>query len=345
MKNICKKTVAALIATTIALSILLPVFYFVTLSFASNYEAYQFPARLLPSFSYDARFVYNEDNEDYSVLVKRQGEYESLKTDKSGRKFSNYLRDQLNVKMSVEEVDEILAKAKTEGSISVKLKKNMLRNYEIFLILADGTMKALMNSLLAAGWTILISIVLGGSAGYAMARLRFKGKHMVNMGLMIVRMFPIVAISIPMIVYIMKLNLYDTPLSLAIVYSVPNIALTAWITSSIFQGISEELEEASLVFGAGRIQTFMRITVPMAFPALVASSLYAFLAAWNDSITALVMTNENPTLALVVYRTVGSTSIANVPAAGAIVLLIPSLIFTFIIKNYINQLWGNVSVS
>jgi ABC-type glycerol-3-phosphate transport system permease component len=57
------------------------------------------------------------------------------------------------------------------------------------------------------------------------------------------------------------------------------------------------------------------------------------------------MTNDNPTLALLVYRTVGSSTIPNLPAAGAVVLLIPSLIFTFIIKNYINQLWGKVAYS
>jgi multiple sugar transport system permease protein len=56
------------------------------------------------------------------------------------------------------------------------------------------------------------------------------------------------------------------------------------------------------------------------------------------------MTNNNPTLALLVYRTVGSSTIPNLPAAGAVVLLIPSLVFTFIIKNYINQLWGSVTI-
>ena len=102
--------------------------------------------------------------------------------------------------------------------------------------------------------------------------------------------------------------------------------------------------EAAMVVGASRLKTLLTITFPLAFPAIVASSLYAFLAAWNDSITALIMTNENPTLALLVYRTVGSSTIPNLPAAGAVVLLIPSLIFTFIIKDYINQLWGSAAI-
>lgn len=344
MKNTVRKTIFFLIIATIVMAILIPVLYFVSISFASNYEAYKFPSKLFPSFSYEAKFVYNASEDNYSLHILDNGKYESMKTDNNAKRFATYLQNQLNVKMTDKEIFKLMSEAKSSETVKVKLKKDMLRNYTIFLVLADGSFAALLNSLQAAGWTILLSLLLGGTAGYALARMNFKFKETINMSLLIVRMFPIVAISLPMVIYIMKMNIYDTPFSLALVYAVPNIALTAWITSSIFKGISVELEEAALVFGANRIRTFLGITVPLAFPALVASSLYAFLAAWNDSITALIMTNENPTLALIVYRTVGSSSIPNIPAAGAIVLLIPSLVFTFVIKNYINQLWGNVKI-
>jgi multiple sugar transport system permease protein len=343
-KNVIGKTVFALFGTALALAVLVPVTYFVTLSCASNYEAYRFPANFLPSLSYDAIISYNADKDSYSLkLDTREGE-EPLKTDRDPDSFRFYLLNQLNVRVSEQELGGLLARAKAEGQIHTRLHKSLLRNYAVFLTLADGTFPALLVSLRAAGWTIFISLTLGGLSGYTLARMDFKMKGSINLSLLIVRMFPIVAISIPMVIYIMKMNLYDTPLSLAIVYSVPNIALTAWITNSIFRGISVELEEASMIFGASRVKTFFKITVPLAFPALVASSLYAFLAAWNDTITALVMTNEHPTLAMVVYRTVGNSTVPNVPAAGAIVLLIPSLVFTFVIKNYINQMWGNVKL-
>ena len=148
-----------------------------------------------------------------------------------------------------------------------------------------------------------------------------------------------------MAVMLIKMGLFDTLLGLAILYSVPNIALTAWITSSIFIGISRELEEASMIFGANSFQTFMRITLPMAFPALAASSMYAFLTAWNDTISALILTNENQTLALVVYKAIGTTSSGiQYAAAGSIILILPALVFTFIIRKYIGQMWGGVEL-
>lgn len=339
------KAVFYLILVTVAGMVLLPILYFLTISFASNYEAYQFPAKLFPTFSYTAELRYNGAKEDYTLLLRKGTAFEAVKTTADPADFSLYCKSQLNVLIPSGDVQKMFSRSKQNlGPLPIKLRKDFFRNYVVFFILADGTMRALLNSLQAAGWTIFISLLFGGVAGYIIARYKFRGRNGFSTTLLVVRMFPAVALSLPLVVYIMKMNLYDTPLSLAMVYAVPNIALTAWITSSIFKGISVELEEAAMVFGATRLKTLLTITFPLAFPAIIASSLYAFLAAWNDSITALIMTNDNPTLALLVYRTVGSSTIPNLPAAGAVVLLIPSLVFTFIIKNYINQLWGSVTI-
>ncbi|HAP55027.1 hypothetical protein SDC9_04508 [bioreactor metagenome] len=341
-----RRAVFFLILATVMGVVLLPVCYFLTISFSSNYEAYQFPAKLFPALSYSAQVRYNAAKESYTLLLGKNGGPEAVKTTSEVSDFVSYCKNQLNVEISSVEAQTLFdrAKAASGGVVQTRLKKDFFRNYVVFFILADGTMRALVNSLKAAGWTILISLLFGGVTGYLLARYKFRFGGAFGTGLLIVRMFPAVALSLPLVVYIMRMNLYDTPFALAIVYSVPNIALTAWITSSIFKGISVELEEAAMVFGATRLRTLLTITFPLAFPAIVASSLYAFLAAWNDSISALIMTNDNPTLALLVYRTVGSSTIPNLPAAGAVVLLIPSLIFTFIIKNYINQLWGKVAL-
>lgn len=89
----------------------------------------------------------------------------------------------------------------------------------------------------------------------------------------------------------------------------------------------------------------MRITLPLAFPALAASSMYAFLAAWNDTISALILTNENQTLALVVYKAIGTTvSGIQYAAAGSVILILPALVFTFIVRKYVNQMWGGVEL-
>jgi multiple sugar transport system permease protein len=204
---------------------------------------------------------------------------------------------------------------------------------------------ALKNSILVSLYTILISLSIGSLAGYAMARYSFKFKEAINVTMLIVRMFPLVGISIPMAVLLIKFGLFDTLIGLALLYSVVNIALTAWITASIFVGINPELEEASLVFGANGFQTFTRITLPLAFPALAASSMYAFLTAWNDTISALILTSKNQTLSLVVYKAIGSTASGiQYAAAGSIILIIPALVFTFIVRKYVNQMWGGVEI-
>lgn len=344
MSGSIRKCVLVLCIAGIVSVVLLPLAYFTTLSVASNFETSKFPSRLLPSFSYKARLLYDAHEKNFSLKILQNGKYVSTTTSADPQYLSGYLLDQLNVKMKRQDVQKLMDEARKTGQASVALHKSMLRNFVVFFIVAGKALPALITSLQAAFWTVLISLSLGGLAGYALARMSFRFKETVNVTLLLVRMFPAIAISVPMVVYAIQMDLYDTPLSLALVYSVTNIALTAWITSSIFCGIGTELEEAALVFGASRLRVVFTITLPLAFPAIVAASLYAFLAAWNDSLTSLLLTNQNPTLALLVYRTVGSTSIPNLPAAGAIVLLIPSLVFTFIIKKYINQLWGNATV-
>ncbi|MDR1248182.1 MAG: hypothetical protein LBK63_02655, partial [Treponema sp.] len=79
----------------------------------------------------------------------------------------------------------------------------------------------------------------------------------------------------------------------------------------------------------------------LAFPAMAASSMYAFNTAWNDTISALILTNRNQTLSLVVYKAIGTTSSGiQYAAAGSIILILPALVFTLIVRRYISQMWG-----
>jgi multiple sugar transport system permease protein len=223
--------------------------------------------------------------------------------------------------------------------------KQTLYNFYQFFKIVNNAAPALKNSIIVALLTILISLSLGSIAGFAMARYTFRFKEKINLGILIVRMFPAVGISIPMAKQLIRFGLFDTQIGLALLYSVPNIALTAWITSGIFMGINRELEEASLIFGASAVRTFFRITLPLAFPAMAASSMYAFNTAWNDTISALILTNRNQTLSLVVYKAIGTTSSGiQYAAAGSIILILPALVFTFIIRRYISQMWGGTTL-
>ncbi|MFT4145388.1 MAG: ABC transporter permease subunit [Mobilitalea sp.] len=344
--NLVQKTVIGIFLAGLAMLILIPLLFFVTVSFSNATEMSQFPKNIFPTSTVT---VYVEPTKDqkYEIFYDSQdgSGYTSIITTDSASKLKKHFSRQYGVNVSGEQLLEDFSKTLTEGGREFTYQKDMFYNFKQFFKIIPNAASALKNSIVVSIYTILISLTLGSIAGYSIARFRFKGREQINIALLIVRMFPTVGISIPMAVLLIKMGLYDTMLGLALLYSIPNIALTSWITSSIFIGINKELEEASHVFGGNGFQTFLKITLPLAFPAMAASSMYSFLTAWNDTISALILTNENQTLALVVYKAIGTTSSGiQYAAAGSIVLILPALVFTFIIRKYIGQMWGGVEL-
>jgi len=225
--------------------------------------------------------------------------------------------------------------------------KFTLDNYKFFLTINPKIIPSIWRSVEVALTTILIALTIGGMAGYAFARFQFRGKNALKLSVLFVRMYPAVAVAIPMAVLFMRLGLYDTPfpIALALNYGVGNIGLTIWITASIFMGINEELEEQAMVLGLSRAGAFLRITLPLAAPGLAAAAIYTFIGAWNEVVIATLMTQFNPTLAVVTYHTVADAAGSlHLQSAGGAFMAFPALIFTFIIKRYIIQMWGGVRI-
>ena len=216
-----------------------------------------------------------------------------------------------------------------------------LENYRTFLLVNPEVLPSILRSLEVAGITILISLSIGGMAGYALSRFFFAGRNTAKVSILWVHMYPGVALVIPMAVMLMHYGLYDNPIGLGLAYSVGAIALTSWITSSIFTRVPVELEEQAIVMGCNRISAFRRITLPLAAPGLAASAIYIFIAAWNEVVMAVILTQFNPTLPVVVYQSVsGATGQLNLVAAGGIFMALPALVFTFLIKKYIIYMWS-----
>lgn len=342
--NIVQKTVVSIVLSTMVILVVVPILFFLNVAFSSDVEMSQFPKSMLPKFTLTVKVAPAEDGQ-YEIFHDSGDGYRSIITTGNATRLQNHFRRQYGVTISGKKLLADFSKTRVHGPMEFTYRKDMLYNFKQFFAIVNKALPALKNSILVSLYTILISLGIGSLAGYAMARYEFKFKETINVSLLIVRMFPAVGISIPMAILLIRFGLFDTLLGLALLYSVPNIALTAWITASIFTGISVELEEASLVFGATRFQTFMRITLPLAFPALAASSMYAFLTAWNDTISALILTNENQTLALVVYKAIGTTSSGiQYAAAGSVILILPALVFTFIVRKYVNEMWGGVEL-
>jgi len=331
--------------------ILTPIYFLVSLSFLSTREAYQYPLPLVPDFTTDFAITHNEDGDGYILYIydDQSEEYESVLDTSDRAKMSTYARTFLNTIVDEGEFEEQIGKLEQQleedGIVYFTHRRDIFLNYKLFFTVNRDAVPALIRSLQIAAITVVISLSIGGAAGYAFARYRFRGRNGLKFSVLLVRMFPAVAIAIPMILILANMGLYDKPLGLSLVYAVGSIGLTVWITASIFMGIPVSLEEAAQVFGATKLQAFTRMTLPLAFPGLAASAMYAFLGAWNEMVAAIILTQFNPTFSVVVYQfLLGSVGQVNLAAAGGMMMAIPAVIFTFIIRRYIKQMWGGVTV-
>ena len=347
LNKAAKATTFYIFVSSIAIALMLPLFFIVSLSFLSTREAYRYPLPLLPSLS--TQFELTHGKRGYLISVYDQGEqaYRSVLDTNDLDKIAVYMKSQLGTPMTMADIEAQLARLETEDPVHFTRRRNLLYNYEIFFKVA-GTGQAipsLIRSLQIAALTIVISLSIGGMSGYAFARYLFTGRDALKFSVLFVRMFPGVAIALPMVIILVKMGFYDQPIGLALVYSVGSIAMTVWITASIFLGIPVSLEEAAQVFGATKPQAFMRITLPLALPGLAAAAMYAFLGAWNETVSAIILTQFNPTFPVIVYQTVlGAVGQVNLAAAGGMAMALPAIIFTFFIRRYINQMWGGITV-
>jgi multiple sugar transport system permease protein len=345
--KVAKRTTFYIFVAGVTIAMLLPLYFIVSLSFLSTREAYRYPLPLLPALTTEFKLEHGKRGYLLSVYDRIDGEYRTVLDTLDLEKMSVYMKSQLATPMTIEEIEPEIAKLETQDVVYFTHNKNLLHNYQTFFQVA-GTGKAvpaLIRSLQICAMTVLISLSIGGAAGYAFARYIFKGRDALKFSVLFVRMFPGVAIAMPMVVILVELGFYDQPIGLSLVYSVGSIALTVWITASIFLGIPVSFEEAAQVFGATKAQAFLRVTLPLALPGLAACAMYAFLGAWNETVSAIILTQFNPTFSVVVYQTVlGAVGQVNLAAAGGMVMALPAVVFTFIIRRYIHQMWGGITV-
>ncbi len=345
VSKFAKKTLFYILITSISIIIITPLYFLVSLSFLSSRESYQFPLPLVPAISSEFKLENGDKGYLLSIYEKRDKEFQTLIDTSNIEKISRYMKTQLNVNVSIEELETYISKLEQQNEVYFKSYKGLLHNYKTFFAITRDAVPALIRSLQVVGLTILISLSIGGMAGYAFARYIFKGKNTLKVSALFVRVFPTVAIAMPMVIILATMGFYDKPIGLSLVYSIRIIALTIWITASIFLGIPVELEEAAQIFGATKFRTFVNITVPLALPGLAACAMYAFIESWNETVSAIILTQFNPTFSVVVYQSLLDASAqVNLAASGGLLMALPMVLFTLFIRKYINQMWGGTGI-
>ena len=205
----------------------------------------------------------------------------------------------------------------------------------------DNFVRALANSAVVSGVTVLLALTVGSFAAYALGRLRFRGRAMLLYAILSMTMFPQISILSGLFAIVKDLGVFGSPLALIVSYPLFTLPFTVWVLTSFFQGLPGEIEQAALVDGATTFQTFYRILLPLTAPALVTTGLLAFIAAWNEYLFALTFTITDPgsytvpvAIALFSGRIARQEPIAEVMAA-AMVVTFPLLALVLVFQNRI----------
>lgn len=197
-----------------------------------------------------------------------------------------------------------------------------------------GVPTALGRSVIVAGITVVLAMLLGIPAGYAIARYRFRGKNAYQLSIVSTRAFPVVVLSIPLAVYFLQWGIYDSVYAVALMHTALVLPFVVLITTSVLAGVPVDFEEAAQVFGTSRLGAFWRVVMPMALPGLAAAASFAVLMSYNEVFAASILTIERPTLPALVLNAL-TASPDPYKFAAAWVLMIPTFVFIFIMRRYI----------
>ena len=144
----------------------------------------------------------------------------------------------------------------------------------------------LINSTLVAFVVTLTGVVLASTAGFAFSRFEFIGKKIGLLSLLVTQMFPATMLLLPMYIMLVKLHLINSYLGIIIMYSATALPFCIWQMKGYYDTIPTSLEEAGRIDGCNQFQTFYKIILPLASPALVITALFSFMSAWTEYVVA-----------------------------------------------------------
>jgi multiple sugar transport system permease protein len=199
----------------------------------------------------------------------------------------------------------------------------------------NGFIHSLKASVILTTSTTVSTLVFGVPVGYAFARGKFKGRRFLGAFLLFSRMVPPVIFIIPLFLFFHDLNLVGSYKGLTLAYMTGLLPFAAWMSASYFSDVPIELEEAARVDGCSRLQSFLKIALPLAMPGVVSVALLIGIAAWSEYFIPLILAGPTTTPATVgIVSFIGVDSINwGAMAAGALSLIIPVFIATLLAQR------------
>ncbi len=200
--------------------------------------------------------------------------------------------------------------------------------------------RALVNSIIVAGVTTVAVLIIGTFAAYALARLEFRGKNLALSAIIATSMFPGIALVVPLLKIFTDIGWINTYQALILPSMSFALPLSVWNLTAFFRQMPVELEQAAMVDGCTQWQAFRKVIIPLAAPGVFTTAIIAFVAAWNEFIIALTMTNKSDffTAVVAISQFQGKTG-RDIPVgsqmAAGVILTVPLLIMVLAFQRRI----------
>lgn len=209
-------------------------------------------------------------------------------------------------------------------------------NYRNVLFRSDYP-RYMRDSLIVSALAVVVSVIVGVPAAYALARYDFKKKEDIAFQILSFKFAPEILVVLPLFMIYQKLHLYDTYLGLIWVYQLISMPLLIWVVRGYFEDISVEIEYAAQVDGYTWYQIFFKNLIPLIRPGLVSAALLAFIFAWNEFTFPLLLAGAKvQTITVAITKYLGTdTAHYGQLAVAAVISALPAIIFALIIQKHL----------
>ncbi len=208
--------------------------------------------------------------------------------------------------------------------------------YEV--LFEHGFLRYISNSVYVSIVTVVLSVTLATIGGYAVTRLRFRGREFMSYSILLIYMFPAIVMVIPLYVMFSRMGLRDSINLLILVYLAQTLPVALYMLRSYFQTLPIEMEQAGMIDGCTRLGVIWRIVIPLSAPALASVALYTFMIAWNEFLFAFMFldTPEKFTLSRGVVQLAGSVHLSKqLVMAASVMVTIPVLVLFILLERHL----------
>ena len=196
--------------------------------------------------------------------------------------------------------------------------------------------RGLVNSTVISAVVTALSLLVGATAAYGLARWRFRGQNLLLGALLAASMLPGASLATPLYGVYAAMNWSYSYLAIGLPYLALSLPLTVFVLQSFFQGLPWELEDAARVDGCNRLQAFRHVILPIAAPSVFTAAILSFLATWNEYVLASVLTGDRTrTVTVAIGNFAGELTGYTVTMAAGAVVTVPLIVLVLVFQQRI----------